>query len=328
MNKCVCVGCGAILQCENKEQIGYIPKEKLNSDTLCERCFRLIHYNDFKMVDLQTENVVEVVNEKGHYAFFLVDLLNINEEIMCTFHSIHLPKTLIISKIDYIPKYIKKEKIKVWLQEEYGVKEEILFLSASKNVNVSAIFNTLEKEKKKSAYLLGFTNSGKSTLVNRLVEEASVTVSLVPNTTVDYMKIPLNDDYFLIDSPGFQYENPIYQKREVSFLKRINPKSFLKPITYQLKKGTSLILEDVLRIENISPKCNVTLYISNLLMIKKVYDKNEDLKNLPVVEYALKKNEDIVIKGLGFMNIKSDCKVKIYIENPKWIEIRKSLIET
>ncbi len=325
MNKCV--GCGAVLQSDVKERIGYIPKEKKSTAQFCERCFRLVHYNDFKMIDLETENVLDTVNQKGIYAFFLVDLLNVNREVMNTYHAIQVPKTLIISKIDYIPKYVKKEKIKFWLQEEYGVKEEILFLSASKNVNISAILNTLEKKNMKCAYLLGYTNSGKSTLVNRIAEYANITVSLVPNTTVDYIKIPLNENYFLIDSPGFQYENPIYRDKEVSFIKRINPKTFLKPITYQLKKGTSLILENTLRIENISPKCNVTLYISNLLEIKKVYEKNEDFKHYSKCEYFLKKNEDVVIQGLGFMNIKSDCKVNIYIENPKWLEIRNSFFE-
>lgn len=325
MNRCI--GCGAILQSENKDAIGYIPKEKEELNSLCERCFRLLHYNDIKWIDLPTENIVKVVNKKGSYAFFLVDLLNINEEVIKTFKEIEIPKTLIVSKIDYIPKYVKKEKIRVWLKEEYGILEGILFLSTVKNVNIHSILNTLEKVGQKEAYLLGYTNSGKSTLVNCLQEKESVTASLAPNTTVDYIKIPLEDGCSLIDSPGFQYKNPIYKNKDVSFIKRMNPKTFLKPITYQLKKDASLLIEDVFRIENASEKCNVTIYMSNLLEIKKVYEKNRDLKEYDCLEIDVKRNEDIVIQGLGFLNVKTDCHLKIYVENKEWIGIRKSFFE-
>ena len=39
-----CKGCGAILQSKDQNAPGYTPKE--NSD-YCQRCFRLIHYDDF-----------------------------------------------------------------------------------------------------------------------------------------------------------------------------------------------------------------------------------------------------------------------------------------
>lgn len=325
MNRCI--GCGAILQADFQDKVGYIPKEKIKTEKLCERCFRLIHYNDLKSVVLPTNDIVEVVNKKGSFAFFLVDLLNMNGEVIETFKRLKIPKTLIVSKIDYIPKYIKKEKIKTWLKEEYKIEDEILFLSAAKNVNMSAIVNTLQKYNQKEAYLLGYTNAGKSTLVNRLKEDASITTSIVPNTTIDYMKIPLSDGYFLIDSPGFQYQNPIYENKDSVFLKKMSPKTFIKPITYQLKKGASLIIEDTLRIENNSDKCNLTLYMSNLLEIKKVYEKNEEIKEYKSQEYTIKKNEDIVVQGLGFINVKSNCQLKIYIENLSWIEVRNSFFE-
>ncbi len=321
-----CMGCGALFQSTNKDKPGFIPKEK-KGEKLCERCFRILHYNDLKTMDIPTKNILKYVNQKKSYAFFLVDLLNINEEVFKTYHEIKIPKTLIVSKADYIPKYINKEKIKDWLRKQYQVKEEILFLSAALNRNIHSIKSTLERENKKSGYLLGFTNSGKSTLVNFLKNENTITTSMAPNTTLDYIKIPLEDGYYLMDSPGFQYENPIYANKEISFLKKLNPKGFLKPITYQLKKGASILIEDFIRIENNSEKCNITLYMSNLLDLMKVYEKNERLKNLNGIEKKMHKNEDLVIKGLGFINCKSNCVLKIYIEEENWLEIRSSFFE-
>ncbi len=324
MNRCY--GCGAILQTQDKEKIGYIPKDKKNDAKLCLRCFRILHYNDLKMVELPTEDILNTVNKKGEYAFFLMDFLNINEEVVSIYKKISIPKTLIISKIDYIPKYVNKNKIKDWLKKEYGVEEEILFASAVKNINLGAIRNTLDSNKKRCAYLLGFTNSGKSTLLNHLQENSTITTSLVPNTTLDYIKIPISEKQYLIDSPGFQYQNPIYKENMV-LLKKMNPKTFLKPITYQLKKDGSILIENILRIENESEKCNMTLYMSNLLSIKRVYKKNKTGKEFSSKKIKMKKNQDLVIKGLGFINIKNDCSINLYMENQNRVEIRNSFFE-
>lgn len=45
-----CYGCGSILQSEDPNESGYVPKEKFDSeeDTLCERCYKLRHYSQYK----------------------------------------------------------------------------------------------------------------------------------------------------------------------------------------------------------------------------------------------------------------------------------------
>ena len=273
MNRCQ--GCGIILQNNDVNKLGYIPKEKIN-ETLCERCFRLIHYNDLKIVELPAIDILEKINKNGKYVFFLTDLLNINNEVINTFKSIKIPKTLIISKIDYLP---------------------------------------------------GYTNVGKSTLVNKLKENNLITMSVVPNTTLDFIKINIDDEYNLIDSPGLNYQKTIYEESNHNIIKKLNPKSVLKPITYQLKNNASLVIEDIIRIENKSPKCNLTIYMSNLLNIVKVYENNKLLKELNNKELIMEKDEDIVIKGLGFINVKSDSKLKIYLKNQDLIEIRQSFFE-
>ena len=323
MNRCI--GCGAILQTKDKDKVGYIPKEKIDEAKLCERCFRILHYNDLKIIDLpKAKEVLSIVNSKGEFAFFLVDLLNINSEVLSTFNNIKISKCLIISKVDFIPKYINKNNIKIWLKEEYGIEEDIIFLSAVKNHNVNAISNILESKGLNNAYLLGYTNSGKSTLVNCIKNDNSVTTSLVPNTTIDFIKVKLDNNITLIDSPGFLYEENLYEKDDLIFIKKVNPKIFIKPITFQLKKDASIVIEDKIRIENNSEKCNMTLYMSNLLDIKKIYDKNELLKNLENVNIKVKKNQDIVIKGIGFINCKSNAELNVYIKGKNFIEVRNS----
>lgn len=316
-----CKGCGIILQSKDCQKPGFIPKEKLK-ENLCERCFRLKNYNDLKEAKVLTnKEIIQKLNLKYH-VFFLIDFLNINKEVIKTFKTIKNPKCLIISKIDYIPKKMSKEKITNWLKEVYQIKDDIIFLSTKNNYNTGALINYMENKNINTSYLIGYTNAGKSTLINKLTK-SDVTISLMPNTTIGFIKIKLDNKY-LIDTPGFNYKNSLL-KTDKDLIKKINPKTYLKPITYQLKENSSVVIENLIRIENISHKCNMTIYISNLLKLEHIYSKNNRLKNLNIKEISIKKDEDIVLIGLGFINFKTNNKIRIYTQNKENIEIRKSI---
>ncbi|EEL0961949.1 ribosome biogenesis GTPase YqeH, partial [Listeria monocytogenes] len=48
-----CIGCGAVIQTEDPDKIGYAPKSSLNNEqVICKRCFRLKHYNEIQDVAL------------------------------------------------------------------------------------------------------------------------------------------------------------------------------------------------------------------------------------------------------------------------------------
>ncbi len=325
MNKCL--GCGVFLQTKNKNALGFIPEEKYNK-SLCERCFRIVHYNEFKIVEApKSQEFLNTINKSGQYAFFLCDLLNINKEVINTYKKIIIPKCLIISKIDYIPKYINKEKIKNWLKKEYDLLEDIHFISVKKNYNIQIINTILREKSLKEGYLLGYTNAGKSSLINKLNKDSHITTSSTPNTTLDFIKIKISESLSIIDTPGFNYQNSFYEFNNQALIKKFSPKNVLKPLTYQLKKGTSIVIEDNFRLENVSDQCNITLYLSNLLNLKKIYEKNIQLKNLKVTQLRIKKNQDLVIKGVGFINCKNDAILNIYLKNENILEVRNSFFE-
>ena len=331
MNKCL--GCGYKLQSDNKKALGYVPKNKLEEATLCERCFKIIHYNDAKVVTLpiDTNKILKEVNNSSNHVLFLIDLLNINQKTLELYFKVKRPKTLLISKCDIIPYSFNKNKILNWLKEYYKIEDEIIFISALKNKNIYTLLNYLKAKDIKTSYLLGFTNVGKSSLVNKIVnlEELNyqaITTSLIPNTTLDFIHLKINDNLTLIDSPGFALENNIYANDDLTFVKKVNPKKFLKPITYQLALDTSILIEDKIRITNLEKKNNFTFYLSNLLKLTKVYN-NERLTELKSKIIIIPKNHDVVICGLGFINVKQETKIKIYISDLNLIEIRKSFFK-
>ncbi|MGN1371455.1 MAG: GTPase [Candidatus Coprovivens sp.] len=327
MNK-KCIGCGSILQTENPKEKGYIIKDKIKDSKYCERCFKIIHYNEKIITDLENINdyIIKEVNKKAKYVYFLVDFLNINKETINVFKKIKVPKSLIISKLDIIPKSIKKNKITTWLKEEYGIKEEILFQSSKKNINTKSLLANLESKNIKEVYILGFTNAGKSTLINNLTSatnENKITTSSIPNTTIDFINIKL-DNITIIDSPGFTSNNTFYEPNEFDLIKRIMPRTFLKPITYQVKPISSILIEDKLRITS-SINNSLTFYISNDIKVNRVFNNNKDLLGLEKITIEVPNNSDLVIKSLGFINVKKACKITINTSKKDLIEVRKSL---
>ena len=330
MNK-KCIGCGSILQSDDRNKIGYIIKEKISDAKYCERCFKITNYNEKIIVPLKGINtyIIDEINKDDKYVFFLVDFLNINKETIDTFKQIKNNKTLVISKLDIIPRSIKQNLIINWLKEEYGITENIIFISSIKNLNTGSIENILERNNQKEAYILGYTNAGKSTLINKLCIENNITnnkitTSLIPNTTLDFIKIKLNVNLTIIDSPGFTLNQTLYNDNDFELIERINPKTFLKPITHQTKDITSIIIENKIRLTP-QNKNSLTFYTSNKINITKVFNDNNELKDNKETIYHIKDNSDIVIKGLGFINIKKECNLIVNSEYQDLIEIRKSM---
>ena len=328
-----CIGCGSIIQHEDKNKIGYAPIPKSGEAKYCERCFKITHYNEKLILPLENINeyIIDEVNKNSKYVFFMIDLLNINEETINTFKNINVPKTLIISKLDIIPKSIKKTLIEEWIKDTYKINNDIKFLSTKKNINTRLIVKTLEELNINSAHILGFTNAGKSTLINKICEQnniegKTITTSILPNTTVDFINIPITENITIIDSPGFTSKYTLYDNTEYDLMKNILPKNIINPITEQTKENTSLIIENKIRI-NANSKNSFTFYMSNAIKIDKVFEKNTDLTNEELLKYNIKDNTDIVIKGLGFINIKKACNLTINTKYKELIEIRESMFK-
>jgi len=328
MNK-KCIGCGVILQSNNEKEIGYVPKTKLATAKYCQRCFQINNYNLKTITTLENINsyILEEINKKADFVYFMLDFLNINSETINTYKLIKASKCLIISKLDIIPKSIKEINITTFLKDYYNIQDRIIYQSSKKKIHSSEIINNITNNNYKNVYLVGYTNSGKSSLINTLIDHREkLTTSNNLNTTIDFIPIKVNGNT-IIDSPGFIYRKPFYNPEEFDLIKRANPRTFLKPRTYQTKKDLNLIVENKLSIktDNIN---SLTFYVSNEIMIDKVFDnENKKLLNLPEISLKIEANTDLIIKSIGFINIKKECELKIKIEDEELIEIRRSLFQ-
>ena len=154
-------------------------------------------------------------------------------------------------------------------------------------------------------------------LSNKQIEE--LTTSYITHTTVDFVKIKINENLKLIDSPGFSISHLLTD--DVKLLKKINKKCQIRPITYQMKPNDTVLIENFATISS-SIKNSFTLYINNNLDHKKIYN-NYLLKD--IVEIVIDNNSDIVLNGIGFISVKKSCKLKISLSDKDLIEVRPSI---
>lgn len=299
-----CIGCGLTLQNVNKDKQGYTPN--LDKD-YCMRCFRLKNYGEKNLnEEVNIDTIFSKLNKSKGVVFFFIDYLNLNKYTLDLFKRVNLKKVLVVSKIDYLRKDIKFSKIVKWLEKVYNIEEDIIFLSTKNKYGVNNIINYMQEKKFKEAYIMGITNAGKSTFINHLLNTYNINkeilVSNKPNTTLDFIPIHI-DTYKIYDTPGLIIPN--------MHLKLINKE--IKPITFNLKKVTTLIFLDY-EITFLNPT-SITCYFSDN-NIKRSY------KRIKGKEIDISSNKDIVIYGYGFINVKNG--LKVMINNTNNIEIRDS----
>ncbi len=317
-----CKGCGAFLQDSNDKFEGYTTN--INND-LCERCFRIKNYNEYKLVEknnIEFTNILKDINKTNDLVVLLVDLFNISINLKEITEYLNNDILLVLTKKDIFSYKIPDEK---FLSYNYGINYiDSLVVSSNKNYNFDLLYEKINKYKKSNkVYIVGYTNSGKSTLINKFVHNYSknninITTSNLPSTTLNTLEIVIDDDLTLVDTPGILDNSNI----DVNLLKKVIPKKEIKPITYQIHSKQYIYIEDIIKIE--SSDNNLTLYFSNDLKIGRKYKDNKKLLNEKIVR--VKKNEDIVISGIGFIKATNDEVIKINTKNSYLIYTRRSLI--
>lgn len=334
-----CLGCGAILQSDNKDDLGYIINEKLESADYCERCFKIINYGIFKKVDIDSEVFTSIKNEikkSDDLILFLADIFTLDNALKMIDFFDKSKIILVITKYDIIPKSVKINKLYKKI-ENYGLKNKVIetvFISCSNNYNIDYLYNLINKNKNTNkVYVVGNTNAGKSTFINKILKnytncENIITTSILPNTTINLNNIFINEDLILIDTPGFMDEYNITNYIQPSLLKKVMPKSEIRPITYQLESGKTLYVENMMRIEYVNGEKNsFTFYISNDIIVSRINTvTNKRCLNLKKVRLNVRSGEDVIINGLCFIKITKDAIVDIYTYDEKIVSKRNSLI--
>ena len=317
-----CEGCGAFLQDEFPDREGYT--QNLNGK-LCNRCFNIKHYNKYlKVPSKDYGTLIRKIDGEGELFLLVTDFLNLYnlDEI-----NLKSPVILVITKADIFPRSINKDYFLKKLTCKLNVISKVI-VSSKNNYHLDLLYDLILKYKRSDrVYVTGYTNGGKSTLVNKMLKNyghgiEKVTVSNLPSTTLDLLEVKINDELTLIDTPGLLDDGSLVLKASKDVLNRICPKKEIRPISYQIKERQSLLIDDFLRLdlENV----NIICYMSNELNYKRVYKKRDCLLNR--YDLKIKKGEDLVIKGLGFISFMQDSEFTLWLIDGVEYIIRDSII--
>ena len=330
-----CSGCGIILQDQNVLQDGYTTD--LNND-ICQRCFRMRHYGEYQVIVKSNDEYLEILKNVGQtkdLVLYITDLLNLEQNIEEVRSLLPNKMILVLNKKDVLPKSVKEEKLIKYLESKNIHFEEVIVVSVRKNYNIDYLLRRIKYfQTSKNVYVVGHTNAGKSTLINKLIHNYSdnsqeLTMSPLPSTTLNMVKIDINEHLTLIDTPGLVDNGSILNYVSENMVKKIEAKKEIKPRTYQLRKHQSIIIEDLIRIDYVEGERNsFTLFLSNDLKVKRLLNmsNNQDLKDKNKVTYDVKYDEDLVISGLGFVKIVNKGVIDVYIDKDVDSFMRKSLI--
>ncbi|KGA98474.1 GTPase [Alkalihalobacillus alcalophilus ATCC 27647 = CGMCC 1.3604] len=365
----ICAGCGVKVQTEDREGLGYAPPSALERDVvICQRCFRLKHYNEVQDVSLTDDDFLKILNtlgEKDALIVKIVDVFDFNGSWLQGLHRFvgKNDVLLVANKVDLLPKSFKRNKLINWLKKsakELGLRPvDVCLMSAAKGESVIEIAATIDKLRQgKDVYIVGATNVGKSTFINKMIqafdgdEEQLITTSHFPGTTLDMIDIPLDDGRTLYDTPGIINHHQMAHYIDKKELKLITPKKEIKPIVNQLNEGQALFFGGLARLDfKQGERSSFVSYFSNELQIHRTKvekadqlyanhlgellappgpKSKEDFPPLVKKDFRIKdKKVDLVFSGLGFVTINgTNLDIAAHVPKGVTVSIRDSIISS
>lgn len=375
-----CIGCGVKLQSVDPNQPGYVKEIVLienGDDVYCKRCHDVIHHN--KKYDVSEdiegfyEKIKNIKNTKS-LILLLVDVFDINNGFIPRL-SDYVGKNevlVLVNKTDVIPRSMKLKNI-----EEYTRKVSkrqnlnvigVMMISAKSSKDCEKVIEKVRKLKYRyrnknkvgfdDCYVMGCASVGKSTFINSVISKYLdgknfITTSEQYHTTVDIIKIPLDNNSFIIDTPGIISKKSFGYYLNYESMKDLKPSGYLKPKTYQLNSDQTIFIGGLCRLEfyegeNIS----ASFYVSNDLYIHRTKtikadelwtlqknkllvppykeEESQKLNDLMICEYYIdskEKAKDLLIPNVGFVHLSGDnLRVKLYIDKKIKVVLEDSFI--
>ncbi|MUT66283.1 ribosome biogenesis GTPase YqeH [Paenibacillus sp. NEAU-GSW1] len=363
-----CAGCGVRLQSEHPEEPGYLPEAALKREpVICQRCFRIRNYNEASSVAVDQDDFLRLLGSIGttdSLVVHIVDLYDFEGSLISGLQRFvgNNPVLLVVNKVDLLPKSMNLNRIRNWVQKQAkaeGLRTlDIVLCSAKRNIGFDHVIEALDRHRKgRDVYVVGATNVGKSTLINRLIRDYSdmereLTTSRYPGTTLDAIHIPLDDGKAIIDTPGIVYASRMTEIVPRSFLQTLLPDKPIKPLVYQLNDKQTLFISSLVRFDFVEgERQSFTLYISNALNVHRtkleradeLYSEHRgellgapsraELDEMPAwTRHSLRvprgANKDVFISGLGWIQVNGISGAILDLYAPKGIKVllRDSLI--
>lgn len=378
-----CIGCGIKLQTVDENLPGYVPllvSADLGENVYCKRCFQIIHNGkkyDPQISDNDYYEKISVIKDKTAIVILMIDIMDIYGGFIPNLHKYigNNKVIVVVNKVDIIPRDVHLKKIEERIRS-IAAKEEldvlsVIMISAKKKQNIEAVLNKIFKIKEqaykrartyrekrnsnfKEIYILGCASVGKSTFINAIKEiylddKKMITTSDQFQTTMDFIKVFVDENNYIIDTPGLINYRSYGAYLDYESVKVLTPKAYLKPKTFQLHPDQTIFLGGLARMDFVSgDKINVSFYTSNdlylhrtktinadniyetqiLQLLKPPYSKEEleRIKDFKEVTFKIEEGAyDVLISGIGFIHVVG-ANIEFKVRVHKNIDVR--MVET
>ncbi|SFI62715.1 hypothetical protein SAMN02799624_01708 [Paenibacillus sp. UNC496MF] len=356
-----CAGCGARLQTASADMPGYIPEAALDKEPpVCQRCFRIKNYNDAASVAVDNDEFLRLLGSiagTNSLVVHIVDLFDFEGSLISGLQRFvgNNPVLLVVNKIDLLPKGINPNRLLNWAQKQTkaeGLKVvDIVLCSAKRNIGFERVIESIGRHRgDRDVYVVGATNVGKSTLINRLIRDYSdlereLTVSRYPGTTLDAVHIPLDDGKEIIDTPGIVYKHRMTELVPRNVLGALLPDKPIKQLVYQLNAGQTLFFGALARFDFVEgDRQSFSIYASNALQVHRTKleradelfanhkgellapPSKEELEEMPAwtrhrLNIRRGTDTDIFVSGLGWIHVNGAAGALVDIHAPKGVRV-------
>ena len=294
-----CYHCGAILQCENPNEKGYILPETLNRATpiqiiYCDKCFETMKaFNNSQLnqdVDKEVLKILDDAYATDAYILWVVDLFSfngtLNKEIADKVKKLNV--TVIGTKRDLFPQSVKDASLIAYLTErfnEYGIKPtSVRLMGATNKMDPKVAIDAMNVARKgHDVYMIGNLTSGKTSIINRALKgfenktTRQIKTITYPGTHVDVLEIPLSRSSFFYELPGISQNTSAAGKLEKDVAKLIVPKKALKMTQKLMGPGDALMVGSLAAFEVLKGKpANYRFYAAEAVETRKVSLKKLD----------------------------------------------------
>lgn len=325
-----CIGCGAFLQNQYPEQPGFTPKE---GSTFCQRCFRLTHYDDLQFsmkTGIDQDEVLKKIHEMDALVLWVVDLFDFEASLLEGMNRHLFNKQIIVvgTKRDLLPDTVGNEKLARFVFgrcKDLGIEIQGLVVTG-KNIEEGKeeVLKAMQLAQGKDIVVVGMANAGKSTLLNSLMSEPSLTSSRYPGTTLDFNPLSIHG-HTVYDTPGLMPRNSLLLHLKEKDLKLVLPAKSVKPVVFQIRGDQSFALAGLARFDIINAtRVSAVFYSSNMLSIHRgkiekadqLWQQHRGTLLSPCVEESegwtmtsfqpLHEKQDFVIPGVGWLSLSGE----------------------
>jgi len=362
-----CEGCGVEIQTKDPQRPGYIPenvlKEKIekNESVVCQRCFKLKHYNYLLPITINSDfsHEIDKVLKDFETVLWVVDAIDFEGTFRKEIAEKIKDKNifLIVNKIDLLPKSTTYENFKKWVLmriKETGINipnDHVRMVSVKTGRGIEKTKRLLLQTEKEKALVVGVVNVGKSSFLNKLVG-GEITVSAYSGTTLNVLisKVP-NTNLQLFDTPGIFTQDRLCDFFDIYTQVQMIPSKKIIHKTFTVKEKNVLFISGLFwlkvlqnGINNLPPIMTVFLpegisvhrakeeRINDLLPNREIlfppFDDKLDFDKIEFEREVVKidRGNDIALPGAGWLSVKRGPLI-VEISKPKELTfvIRKSM---